>query len=439
MKEIDGIKIINTKEITEPIFKQFNLEYGDNSVIDKVLNLLENISSQDLFEEAINLVHYSRPFNFFTLQNLYEFISDNSWIEKIEKDSIIESDLTIYNNALAFFCNYILTKTKDYDETIKYFLTYSDLLYYLKLSSRGKKIIADFYFNRGIDFFLCYNVGGKQYKATEYYYYFEYAEFIQESLFFLKRNEEADYIKIEIENRKKGIKKIADSFSADNPEKTFEVLRLYSERFWFEYLGDTVFTQLKEESKNELIDSIVTELLIEKKVLTNFSQVALAFCKVIERELNESLFHPYISEYKNCSILKIEQTLSNKQRSKIENRLNTINVIKKCIINHHQLTFGQIVFLMRFWNDSLINEYTNLFELIKKQTINFEKLTLSIQRLLEYFELKDTGLTLTDIRNSSAHPTVDKNINWNECVKWIKHLLGEPPKEILRRIVIDLR
>jgi hypothetical protein len=439
MKEIDGIKIINTKEITEPVFKHFNLEYGDNSVIDKVLNLLKNISSQDLFEEAVDLVHYSRPFDFFALQNLYGFIGDNSWIEKTEKDSIIESDLTIYNNALASFCNYILTKTKNYDETIKYFLTYSDLLYYLKLSSSGKKIIADFYFNRGIDFFLSYNVGGKQYKATEYSHYFEYAEFIQESLFFLKRNEEAEYIKNEIENRKKGIKKIADSFSADNPEKTFEALRLYSERFWFEYLGDKVFTKLKEESKNELIDSIVTELLIEKKVLTNFSQVALAFCKVIERELNESLFHPYISEYKNCSILKIEQTLSNKQRSKIENRLNTINVIKKCIINNHQLTFGQIVFLMRFWNDSLINEYTDLFELIKRQTTSFDKLTQSIQSLLEYFELKDTGLTLTDIRNSSAHPTVDKDINWGECVKWIKQLLGEPPKEILKRIVIDLR
>lgn len=439
MKEIDGIRIIDIKEITEPVFNHFNLDYGDNSVIDKVVNLLKNISTKDLYEEAVDLVHYSRPFDLFTLQNLYGFIHDISWIEKTEKETIIESKLTVYNNSLASFCNYMLTKTREYDETIKYFLTYSDLIYYLKLSTKGKIIIVDFYFNRGIDFFLSYNFSGKKYKATEYSHYFDYTEYIHESLISIKRFEEAEYVKNEIDKRKLGIRDIADSFSAHKPERTFEELRISSERFWFEYLGDSVFTKLGEESKNELIDSIVTELLIEKKVLTNFSQVALAFCKVIERELNESLFLPFISEYENCSIRQIEPNLSNKQRSKLENRFNTINVIKKCINNNHQLTFGQIVFLMRFWDDLQINEYSNLFQLIKAKKTNFDKLTQSIRDLLEYFENKDIGLTLTDIRNSSAHPTVDKNINWSECVKWIKQMLGEPPKEILKRIVIDLR
>src|SRR5690606_24654444 len=98
-------------------------------VIDKIVGLLKNISTKDLFEEAVDLVNYSRPFDFFTLQNLYGFIKDISWIEKIEEDRIIESELTVYNNALASFCNYMLTKTREYDEIIKYFLTYSDLIY----------------------------------------------------------------------------------------------------------------------------------------------------------------------------------------------------------------------------------------------------------------------------------------------------------------------
>jgi hypothetical protein len=439
MKEINGIRIIDNKEVVEPVFKHFNLEYGDNSVIVKVLNLLNKISKEDLFEEAVNLVHYSQPFDFFTLQNLYGFIHDISWIEKIEKDSIIESDLTVYNNALVSFCNYILTKTRVYDDTIKYFLTYSDLIYYINLSSHGKKIIVDIYLNRGIDFFLSYKISDKQYKATEYPQYFEYAEFIHEALVFVQRLEEAEHVSNEITKRKEGIKEITEIFSANKPENTFEELRLHSERFWFEYLGEKVFTKLGKESKNELIDSIVTELLIEKKVLTNFSQVALAFCKVIERELNESLFQPYIRDYENSSIRTIEPNLPNKQRTKLENRLNTISIIKKCVKNNHQLTFGQIVFLMRFWDDQLINEYSNLFQLIRTRRTDYNKLSQSIRELLEYFELKDIGLTLTDIRNSSAHPTVDRNINWVDCVKWIKQMLGEPPKEILKRIVIDLR
>ena len=50
MKEINGIRIIDNKEVVEPVFKHFNLEYGDNSVIVKVLNLLNKISKEDLFE-----------------------------------------------------------------------------------------------------------------------------------------------------------------------------------------------------------------------------------------------------------------------------------------------------------------------------------------------------------------------------------------------------
>ena len=351
----------------------------------------------------------------------------------------MDSELTIYNNSLATFCNYILSKTRDYDEIIKYYLTYSDLLYYLKLSSSGKKIIIDIYFNRGIDFFLTYNIGGNQYKATDYPHYFDFSEYISESLRHYKRFEESEYVRNEIEKRKLGLKEISNSFSPDNPDKSFEALRLYSERFWFDYLGDEVFSKLKNESKNELIDSIVTELLIEKRVLTNFSQVALAFCKVIERELNESLYQPYIEEYKNCTFRLIEPNISKNQRNKIEVRLNTVNVIKKCVKSGHQLTFGQVVFLLRFWNDLIINDYSDLFLLIKQRTSNFDKITQAIDNLIGYFELHDIGLTLTDIRNSSAHPTTDKDINWAACVKWIKQMLGEPPKEILKRIVVNLR
>lgn len=439
MKEIYGINIIDGKEQIEPIFKHFKLEYGDNSVIEKVVEQLNMISKNDSFNLAVDFIRYSKPFDFFTLQNLYKFIHDISWLEKTEKGKIIDSELSIYNNTLASFCNYVLKKTRDFDEIIKYFLTYSDLIYYLKLSTSGKKIIVDFYFNRGIDFFLSYNILGRQHKATEYLHYFDYAEYIKESLISVKRYEESEYVSTEIENRKLGLKEITDSFTSDKPDKTFEFLRIYSERFWFDYLGENVFTILKDDSKNELIDSIVTELLIEKKVLTNFSQVALAFCKVIERELNESLFQPFISEYTNCYIDKIQPNISNNKRNKIESRLNTINIIKKCVSNGHQLTFGQIVYLMKFWNDPIINEYSDLFKLINIRIVNFAELTQSIHALLVYFERNDIGLTLTDIRNSSAHPTVDKNINWAECVKWIKQILGNPPKEILKKIVINLR
>lgn len=439
MEEINGIKLIDSKEIAKPVFDYFKLEYGDNSLITSIINLLNDISTNDSFDQAVDLIQFGKPFDFFVTQNLYAFIQDNTLIEKIVQDQVVDSELTVYNNSLATFCNYVLSKTRDYDEIIKYYLTYNNLLYYLKLSSSGKKIIIDIYFKRGLDFFLTYNVGGNQYKATYYPHYFDFSEYICEALSHLKRFEESEYVSNEIEKRKLGLKEISNSFSPDNPDKSFEALRLHSERFWFDYLGDEVFSKLKNESKNELIDSVVTEHLIEKRVLTNFSQVALAFCKVIERELNESLYNPYIEEYKNCTFRIIEPNIPKIQRSKIEFRLNTVSVIKKCVKGGHQLTFGQVVFLLRFWNDPIINDYSDLFLLIKQRTSNFDKITKAIDKLIGYFELNDIGLTFVDIRNSSAHPTIDKDINWTACVKWIKQMLGEPPKEILKRIVINLR
>jgi len=268
---------------------------------------------------------------------------------------------------------------------------------------------------------------------------FSFGEIIQKSLESVGRIEEAKLVSKDLFERKKNTSKIVDKFSRKDPEKVLNNLRLYSERFWVDYLGRTTFQKLHSDSKSELIESMVSEELIKKNILTNASQIALSFCKVIERELNISLFDPFLLEYQKCSINPIPKKISKTQKRKIESRKLTIQTCKSCANKEHRLTFGQIIFLLRFWDDKIMNESSNLFHLIGGKIGDFSELTKSVNELLDYLELKNGKLTLVDIRNSSAHPTIDDSINWDENIEWIKKLLGEPPKEILKRIVNNLR
>ncbi len=441
MKEIDGIRIVDMKDITEPVFHYFGLEYGDSKVIDKCSLFLQKIIELDDEQQLTLFIKYSNPFDFFLLQNLFSYISDFSWKEKninIYAEEI-ETTYSSFLNKITSFCVYTLSKTSEFDDLIKYFLTYQDLLYYIQLTPNGKRNLSEIYSLRGLDFFLVFKFSGTTLTATDNNQYFEFAEFILNSLNFTNRKEEAEFVKYEIEARKQGLKEITEEFSIALPEKTLEYLRIHSERFWHNYLGEEIFSKIDIQSRNELVDSVVTEILIEKKVLTNISQLALAFCKVIERELNNSLFIPYKEVFQNGIVKKVQPDLSNKQKGKVVIRLNTIEVIKKCISANHQPTFGQIIFLMRFWNDPTLNEYCDVFSILKSKNNKFENIEKSVKELLQYMEEKLNGLTVIDIRNSSAHPTIDRTIDWNVYVKWIKQMLGEPPKEILRRILIDLR
>jgi hypothetical protein len=115
------VKIIDSKQIAKSVFDYFRLEYGDNSVITKIVHLLNDISNSDSLDQAVDLIQYGKPFDLFVTQNLYSFIQDFTSIERIVRDQVFDSELTIYNNSLATFCNYILSKTRDYDELIKYF------------------------------------------------------------------------------------------------------------------------------------------------------------------------------------------------------------------------------------------------------------------------------------------------------------------------------
>jgi len=86
MEEINGIKIIDSKEIAKPVFDYFKLEYGDNSLITSIIHLLNDISNNDSFDQAVDLIQLGKPFDFFVTQNLYAFIQDITSIEQIVQE-----------------------------------------------------------------------------------------------------------------------------------------------------------------------------------------------------------------------------------------------------------------------------------------------------------------------------------------------------------------
>lgn len=433
------IIIIDSNDILKPMFDFFKVKHEDKTLIGAYQKFLNKLIENKDMEVIKDFLVYSKPFSFFLSENLYSYFDFSKGVETISGTKIKETELTYYINSLGEFCLFILSNTRDYDELIKYFLTSNDLLYYIGKSTRGKEIICNYYDIRGLDFFLNYTFNDEKVTASKNSFLFTYADLIYDSLIKFERNEEAKLVLNELENRKKGLTVITNTFSRSEPKKTFENLRVYSERFWIDYLSPDIFHKLHSESKSDLIESIVSEELIKQKILTNTSQIALALCKVIERELNIYLFDPYIQEFITCSVKPIANTISKTQKRKVKSRLLTLQTSKNCAFKGQRMTLGQIIFLMRFWNDKFMNEYSDLFHLIKEKNKSFENLTKAIEELLNYLVLKNGEYTLLDIRNSSAHPTLDDNINWEEHIEWIKKMLGKPPKEILKRIINNLK
>lgn len=106
-------------------------------------------------------------------------------------------------------------------------------------------------------------------------------------------------------------------------------------------------------------------------------------------------------------------------------------------------TLGQLVFIAKFWNDKLMDSLTNYFIRVRGEASS------CLPNVDEYVEQVGMILTepvvngnekksITDIRNSAAHPRSDSDLDWESFSATLREVLGRPPRTLLRLLCVDM-
>jgi hypothetical protein len=217
-------------------------------------------------------------------------------------------------------------------------------------------------------------------------------------------------------------------------------IRIAGERFWSDYLTPEVWVRVDRQSASELVDAFSTEYLLRQHVLSTWSTVALALCKVVEREIARAIFVPWKRHFHAATWVP-PRAESEKSRKRLESRAMTFKTLQSCSGEKgHSPTLGQLLFIAKFWNDPLMEQCTEVFRSIRAQASRvrptFSDDIVRLVRLLEQpFTMNESVVNIPDARNRSAHPREDDEIDWNVFIGHIKDTLGKPPAELLKLLV----
>lgn len=249
----------------------------------------------------------------------------------------------------------------------------------------------------------------------------------------------------ELDERTKNLATIRREFRGrdyDPASNLVAHLRIAGERFWSGFLSPQVWTKVERQSASELVDAFSTEYLLRQSVLSTWSTVALALCKVIERETSRAIFSPWKKHFLEAAWAQ-PPAKSKRERNRINIRLTTFKTLKSCSSEKgHPPTLGQLVFIAKFWNDPLMDQCTDLFKGIRSQATryspDFSEKVSQLARILEKPLTTDSiAMTIPEARNRSAHPREAEDVEWPSFIEHLRETLGKPPVELLK-LVLEL-
>lgn len=434
MTDSDSVPIVSWGEIIEPVLKRFNRKPLDQTICaDILIDIREAIDSSDL-EKLCRYLSKDPAYYIWNLQWAY-----------FQRFKNIEP-LDIYEEWARTKCDFLLAvarNTRDDDAIIQHLLNYEDFHVEVLPFSFGPQFIVDLYELRGLDFFLYHYMGGET-DAHKDAALFENAESIVKALDRLGRKEESNAICSELVAKRKRMTEIGKEFQGPEYDPAVDLIgrmRIASERFWSEYLTSSVWVRLNERSRQELIDAFSTEYLLKKHVLSSWSAVALMLCKVVERELGQLLFirwkEHFTSAHWNPPPIKSE-----KMKRRVESREMTFKTLQACAKGNPP-TLGQLLFMVKFWNDELMDQCTIAFKNIRCEAEardkHYSKKVSDIGELLEKPIVPgNQAIKVVELRNRSAHPREVDDIDWHLFIENLKEYLSKPPTQLLQHIVIGL-
>lgn len=441
MKTIGGIPVISMSEVVAPVFEHFQRPLGDTRIKDDILGAMKEAAGNDELGAKRRFLAADPVWWLGTLRDAYFY----------------QSSLERYAEWAEAKCALLLTiarTTREDDGIIQHILNYED--FHVEVMGMGVLVmphlpfapdfVAEMYDLRGLDFFLFHYMGGET-NAHSDAALFDHAACVPRALELLGRSEEAQAAEDELQARRDRLTTIGRDFQppgSDSNTPAFERLRLSGERFWFGYLSQQVWLALADRSRQELLDAFATEILLQREVLTTWSTVALMLCKVVEREAATTLFRRWQTTF-DASDFNPPEPLSRREKRRIDSRRMTFDTVQKASSRGHSPTLGQLVFLASYWNDELMDRCTPVFQQIRTECERFNLThTEQVQRLATLLgepliaELPQPP-TVVRLRNASAHPQTDRSLPWPRAVAALKQVLGEPPREILRLITVELR
>jgi len=433
MDEINGIPVIRLADVIKPVLDHYGRSANDLLIRTDILaDMRHAVVSGDT--EAIRT-----------------FLSEDEtrWIGNLQCAYFQRFEgvgsLDGYEDWARAKCDLLLavaSKTREDDGIIQHLLNYEDFHIEVLPFPFGPTFIVRLYEMRGVDFFLFHYMGGET-SAHEDCALFEHAASVAKSLAKLGRTAEATSVERELAARKERLTAIRKDFQGpeyDPAANLIARIRIAGERFWSDYLTPEVWTKVDRQSASELVDAFSTEYLLRQHVLSTWSTVALALCKVVEREIARAIFVPWKLHFRTATWAP-PRAESEKTRKRLESRMMTFKTLQSCSCDKgHSPTLGQLLFVAKFWNDPLMDQCTEVFRSIRAEASRalptFSDDIVCLVRLLEQpFTIKESVVNIPDARNRSAHPREDDDIDWNVFIEMIKDALGKPPAELLKLLV----
>jgi len=431
--QIDGIPIVNVADVIKPALARYGRTVLDPAVrADIVSDIRAALSSGDL-DAMRRFLSADEAYWLGNLQLAYfQAFEGVAPLEGYAEWAHAKCDLLVA----------IASQTRDEDPVIQHLLNYEDFHVEVLPFPFGPSFIATLYELRGLDFFLFHYMGGET-TAYSDEALFAHAACVGEALSRLGRVAEATEVNQQLDLRRRRLRDIERDFRGpeyDPAPNLVGRLRIASERFWSEYLTPSVWTALERESRDELSDAFSMEYLLRQQVLTSWTAVALALCRVVERELARAIFLPWCRNFQQASWTPPEPA-SERARKRIQSRKLTYDTIQaRASAEGHPPTLGELLFIARFWNDPLMNECTNAFRAIQQQVHmvapTFSAQVATLVTILEQpLITSNAAMTIPEGRNRAAHPREETDIDWPGFVEQLKVVLGRPPAEILRLAV----
>jgi hypothetical protein len=433
MKEINGIPVVHLTDVIKPVLDRYGRNAGDLSIrIDILSDIHRALVSGDL--DTIRA---------FLSQDEERWIGNLQWAYFQRFDGV--GPLDGYEDWARTKCDLLLavvSETSEDDGIVQHLLNYEDFHIEVLPFPFGPSFIVQLYELRGLDFFLFHYMGGET-SAHEDSVLFAHAASVTKSLKIIGRTTEAAIVERELEARKERLTEIQRDFQGPEYDPSTNLvarIRVAGERFWSDYLTPDVWTKVDRQSASELVDAFATEYLLTQHVLSNWSTVALALCKVVEREIARAIFAPWI-QYFRVATWTPPRAESEKSRKRIESRLMTFKTLQSCSgENGHSPTLGQLLFVAKFWNDPLMDQCTEVFRIARTEAGRrlpmFSDDISRLALLLEHpLTANGSAVTISDARNRSAHPRQEGDIDWNAFIEQLKIALGKPPAELLRLLV----
>jgi hypothetical protein len=433
MEHINDIPIISMADVIKPVLARYCRDESDPEIRKDILSEIKaKVQSGDL-------------------DSMRQFLSQDEsvWIGNLQHAYFrrfegIEplDDYPEWAQAKCSLLIAIAEQTREDDGIIQHLLNYEDFHIEVFPFSFGPSFIVSLYELRGLDFFLYHYMGGET-SAHEDGVLFDHAESVTKSLAKLGRTTEAKLVERELEARKRRLNEIQRDFQRPEYDPSTNLIariRIAGERFWSDYLMPDVWTRVDQQSAAELVDAFSTEYLLKQEILSTWSTVVLALCRVVERETARAIFTPWKQHFQ-MAVWSPPQAESKKARKRLESRQMTFKMLQSCSSDKgHSPTLGQLVFVAKFWDDPVMDSCTDMFQNIRNQanrtSSDFSQRVANLAVFLQQpLSIDGAAMTIPDARNSSAHPREDEDIAWSLFIEHLKKTLGKPPAELLKLVV----